>query len=470
MRLKRAIKRTGIGLAVATALPAVAAAPLLTSTSAATAPLPSPARTASATIEIAPQLKIPTAHPAAQPLPGSYVPAQLQAAYFVNPLLRAGINGKGTTIVIVDSFGSPTIKHDLAVFDRRFKLPAPPTLQIIHPAGPIPKFNPSNSAMASWADETTLDVEWSHVMAPGAKIVLVETPTSENEGTSGFPQIVKAENYVIRHHLGDVISQSFGATEETFPKGKLRPLRSAYLAAAKPGHEVTVVSASGDAGATDYQNNMTDYYTHPVTSWPASDPLVTAVGGLDLDLTKAGQRLQPDQVWNDPAPVPYSGGGGLSTIFGRPAFQNGVAAVVGSRRGVPDISMSASCGHSVNIYESFGIAGFEAICGTSEATPLFAGVIALVDQVAKRPIGPIDPLLYQLAAAHAKGITDITHGNNTVSFSQGGKQYTVTGGPRYADMTWPPASARSRPNGSCRSWLRWQGKPGNSRRRSIPAW
>ena len=147
--------------------------------------------------------------------------------------------------------------------------------------------------MADWAAETTLNVEWAHVMAPGAKIVLAETPTSENEGTSGFPQIVTAEKYVISHHLGDVISQSFGATEETFPKGKLRPLRGAFLAAAQAKNNVTVLSASGDAGATDLQTNESDYYTRPVTSWPASDPLVTAVGGLDVNLSRPAPGTRP---------------------------------------------------------------------------------------------------------------------------------------------------------------------------------
>ena len=86
---------------------------------------------------------------------------------------------------------------------------------------PVPHPNPG------WAGETDLDVEYSHAMAPGANILLVETPTSENEGTTGFPQIVEAENYVINHHLGDVISQSFSATEETFPtKQSLLNLRS----------------------------------------------------------------------------------------------------------------------------------------------------------------------------------------------------------------------------------------------------
>ena len=70
--------------------------------------------------------------------------------------------------------------------------------------------------MTGWGGETTLDVEYAHTIAPGANILLVETPVSETEGVTGFPQIVAAENYVLKHHLGDVISQSFSATEQTF--------------------------------------------------------------------------------------------------------------------------------------------------------------------------------------------------------------------------------------------------------------
>ena len=70
--------------------------------------------------------------------------------------------------------------------------------------------------MTGWGGETTLDVEYAHTIAPGANILLVETPVSETEGVTGFPQIVEAENYVVKHHLGGVISQSFSATEQTF--------------------------------------------------------------------------------------------------------------------------------------------------------------------------------------------------------------------------------------------------------------
>ncbi len=382
------------------------------------------AAAAAARILITPQIQIPRTRPAIGPV-GGYTPAQLRAAYFENPLLRKGIDGRGTSIVIVDSFGSPTIGKDLVTFDRAFKLKAA-KLTIIHPAGPIPKFSASQTRLA-WADETSLDVEWAHAMAPAAKIVLVETPVSENEGTSGFPQIVKSEKYVMAHHLGGVISQSFGATEETFPKGTLRPLRGAYLEAAQPGHNVTVLSASGDGGATDLRTSMSSYYPRRVTSWPASDPLVTGVGGLDLTLNAKGQRLAPDRVWNDPGPPPSAGGGGQSIVFSRPAFQNGVAKVVGSHRGIPDVSLSASCGHPVDIYASFDGSGWNEICGTSEATPLFAGIIALADQEAGHPLGPIDGFLYQMAARHERGIVDITNGNNTVRVDQGGKEVTVPG-------------------------------------------
>ena len=381
-----------------------------------------------AVVRIYPQVRYPSRQASAAP-GGGYTPAQIRAAYFVNPLLRSGITGRGQSIVIVDSFGSPTIRHDLRVFDRTFALPAPPAFLIIHPAGPIPGFRPGNQQMVSWAAETTLDVEWAHVMAPRARIVLVQTPVSENEGTSGFPQIVKAEKYVIAHRLGGVISQSFGATEQTFPKGTLAPLRGAYLQAARPASNITVVSASGDFGATDYQTSMSLLYTRQVTSWPASDPLVTSIGGLNVRLNSRGIRTAPDRVWNDPGSPPGAGGGGRSVMFGRPAFQDRAAGVVRRHRGVPDLSMSASCGHPVDVYQSFpgAAAGWTVICGTSEATPLFAGVIALADQAAGHPIGPIDGYLYKLAARRDRGIVDIVRGANTVTFQQGGRTVVVPG-------------------------------------------
>ena len=370
-----------------------------------------------------------------------YEPGQIQTAYNLRPLFQRGVTGRGQTIVIVDSFGSPTIRHDLRVFDQTFGLPAPPKLHVIQPAGKVPAYDPNNADMVGWAGETTLDVQYAHTMAPGANILLVETPVSETEGVTGFPQIIEAENYVVNHHLGGVISQSFGATEQTFPdKATLDSLRSAFENAA--AHHVTVTAATGDSGAADVGLDETTYYLHPVVGWPPSDPLVTAVGGTQLHLTATGQRTSPDTVWNDTynkatqeyifgdaGPNPLAGNGGKSIFFHRPWYQNSVKNVVGNSRGLPDISMSAACNGAVDTYNSYGglPAGWYPTCGTSEATPIFSGVVALADQVAGHPLGLINPALYRLSAERARGIVDVTSGNTTVSFTQNGKLYTVPG-------------------------------------------
>jgi len=364
---------------------------------------------------------------------GGLTPQQIRAAYDLPPLNHLnspgalqGITGKGETIVIVDSFGSPTIVRDLARFDKHFGVPAPPSFRVIHPAGAPPPFHSSNSNRDGWAGETTLDVEWSHAMAPGASILLVETPTSENEGTTGFPQIVAAEKYVLRHHEGDVISQSFAATEQTFSSrsgyAAIKNLRGAYQLAARD--HVTVLAATGDDGATGDKYNMVDLYTTRAVSWPATDPLVTAVGGTQLDLRANGTRIQPDVVWNDAS---GSSGGGRSIVFSRPSYQNSVKSVTGNHRGVPDISMDASCGSQVVIYSSYDGPGLSSICGTSVATPLFAGIVALADQYAGHPLGLINPAIYTMEANHEPGIVDVTKGNNSRTFSQDGKRYTVHG-------------------------------------------
>jgi subtilase family serine protease len=349
---------------------------------------------------------------------GGLTPSQIRTAYDTGPLTRRGITGKHETIVIVDSFGSPTIAQDLAAFDAYFGLPAPPSFRVIQPAGKVPAFH-ATADRVSWAQETTLDVEWAHVMAPGASIVLAETPTSENEGTTGFPQIVTAEKYVLSHHLGQIISQSFDATEPTFPsKQALLRLRGAYVQAARD--RVTVLAASGDNGATGYTYNMVSQYTRRVVGWPATDPLVTAVGGTQLDLTASGTRRKADTAWSD-------SGGGQSEFFARPSYQYSVRAITGAHRGVPDISMDASCGSPVAFYSSFDGSEWSNICGTSVATPMMAGIVALADQEAGKSLGQINKALYELEARHDRGIVDVLKGNNTASFSQNGKFYTVTG-------------------------------------------
>jgi subtilase family serine protease len=365
-----------------------------------------------------------------------YQPGQIRAAYNLPALYKRKITGKDATIAIVDPFGSPTIRNDLAAFDRQFGYPAPPSFKIIAPVGKIPAYKPE---MAEIAGEATLDVECAHVLAPGASILLVETPVALTEGTAGFPQIVAAEKYVIDRGLGDVISQSFSNTEETFKNyQQLKPLRSAYLDAY--AHHVTVLAGPSDSGATDHTAQGT-YYTSPVTSWPASDPLVTAVGGTQLKLS-GGKYTSV--AWNDTyntavneyfggvtGPNPVASGGGKSEFFTRPQYQDGVKSAVGTQRGVPDISMSGAANGAVEIYHTFGglPPGWSLVAGTSVATPEFAAIVALADQVAGHRLGLLNPRLYALAASHAPGIVDVTSGNNTVSFRQGAanKLYTVQG-------------------------------------------
>ena len=349
-----------------------------------------------------------------------YTPLQYRVAYDLNPLYSQGVTGAGRTIVIVDSFGSPTIASDIKTFDAQFGLPNP-NLKI-EQFGTIPPFDPTNSTMVGWAEETTLDVEYAHSIAPDANIVLAETPVAEVEGTSGFPQMMDAERTLINQGVGDVISQSFGATENTFPGfsqgnfSSLLDLRYAFQDALF--HNVTVVAGSGDEGATNAESDGQTLYPMPVNSWPSSDPLVTSVGGTMLNLDNNGNRLSPDAVWNDGF---GASGGGVSGVFSRPLFQLGVRSVVGSRRGTPDISMTAAVNGAAWVYWSFpgaGAPGWELVGGTSEATPIFAGVVALADQLAGHRLGWINPDLYSLGAlsTHTSlptGIVDVTTGNNS---------------------------------------------------------
>ena len=355
-----------------------------------------------------------------------YTPVQYRVAYDLNPLYSGQatgrqITGAGKTIVIVDSFGSPTIQSDLQTFDAEFGFPNP-DLQI-EQFGTIPPFDPTNMTEVNWAVETTLDVEYAHSIAPGAKIVLAETPVAETEGVTGFPEMMNAEQSLINSGIGDVISQSFGATENTFPGfssgnySSLLNLRYAFKDAAV--HGVTVLAASGDEGATNDESDLTTLYPYRVNSWPSSDPLVTSVGGSMLNLNQAGDKITPDTVWNSGG---GAGGGGVSAVFSRPLYQIGVAGVVGHSRGTPDISMSAAVNGGAWVYWSFagfGGPGWDVIGGTSEATPIMAGIVALADQQARHRLGLINPALYTLGALSQHGvpntgIVDITSGNNSL--------------------------------------------------------
>jgi subtilase family serine protease len=368
-----------------------------------------------------------------------YSPAQIQQAYSLNGIYGQGLSGKGVTIAIIDPEGSPTIWSDLTTFDSAFSLPDP-SLTIIRPAGAVPSFEAKNSAMENWATETTMDVEWAHAIAPGAKILLVETPL-----TGGFPDgyYAEAESYVIEHHLANIISQSWGVPEpqDSFDFYGIQNLVGDYAQAER--EHITVLASAGDNGPTNpTSESKTSWLTEANVQFPASDPLVTAVGGTRLNLDANGNRISPDVVWNDTwntvvdkefglgsGPNGMAGGGGDSIWFSRPSFQASVWKTVAGMRGLPDISMSAACSAAALTYASFPgqSPGWTLSCGTSVAAPMFAGIVALADQLAGHALGFISPAIYKLAAEHAPGIVLVTSGNSTVSFRQDGSTHTVRG-------------------------------------------
>ncbi|MFJ5611752.1 S8 family serine peptidase [Streptomyces sp. NPDC093221] len=383
-----------------------------------------------------------------------YTPQQYRQAYDLKPLYRAGITGKGRTIVIVDSFGSPTIQHDLDVYSRQFGI-ASSHVQVVK-WGDVPPFDPTNPDHTGWASESTLDVEMAHAVAPDAHIVLVETGVAETEGVEGLPEMMDAEKSMIDHGVGDVITQSFGATENTFPGfdrgdfSSIQKLRYAFKAAA--AHGVTVLSSSGDGGATDSMADGATDYPYPVNSWPSSDPLVTSIGGTQLHLDDAGDRNAPDSVYNDYG----AGGGGQSHVFTRPSYQDVVKNVVGARRGTPDISMTAAVDGGAWVYSSFDptAVGWDVYGGTSESSPLFSGIVALADQLAGHRVGDIHQALYALYRGDSRltGIEDVKDGTN--NSYDGVTGYTAVKGYDMATGVGTLDAARFVPALAIASWRR----------------
>jgi subtilase family serine protease len=384
-----------------------------------------------------------------------FAPLAIQNTYDLPALYAQGDTGKGQTIAIVDSFGSNTIRTDLNVFSTEFKLqhlcgeanytcrPGDPTFNEVEIQGSPPTISqppnegPGQENHALWNGEVTLDVEWSHAIAPQANIILVTTPTAETLGVQGFPQMIAAEDFVITHHMATVISQSFASAEEAFASTtSLLNLRYAYMDAVT--NKVTVLASSGDTGTANIIKEPVPSPTRipfPTVEWPASDPLVTAVGGTSV-CTDAATGLTVDSVspppdcsnnpgqrevaWNNTVNdgVPIATGGGYSHVFGRPSFQDGV--VSGSMRGVPDVAYQADpfTGVLVYISASGNTPGWYAFGGTSAGSPQWAGLIAIASQINGGPLGYINPALYKIGTSptrYANDFHDITVGNNQVT-------------------------------------------------------
>jgi subtilase family serine protease len=365
-----------------------------------------------------------------------FTPQNIRSAYGVNKLISAKDEGKGQTIVIVDSFGSPTIRPDLRMFDRGYKLVNPPSLRVLAPLGTV-TFTDS-PAQANWATETTLDVEWSHAMAPLADIVLLTSPVAETEGTTGLGDFLKLEQYALNHNLGNVISQSWGATENTLETTAGRKLvaefETFYARAAR--HHITVLASTGDTGSQNDENaSGSKTYASPTVNFPASSPYVTAVGGTALTM-KSG-AWSSEEVWNDGT---GAGGGGISQLFSEPSWEKKLPTKVqtqlGGHRGLPDVSWNASPDTSILIYMSDdGYGSWEAIGGTSEGSPQWAGLVADIDQARGTSIGWLDPTLYSLTSSESTYFHDIVKGTNAYGGVAG---YSAATG-------WDPASGLGTP-------------------------
>lgn len=371
-----------------------------------------------------------------------YTPHQLEVAYSVDSLLNQGYTGKGQTVVDIVSFGSPTLQQDMNTFDQEFNLP-PITLQILSPLGTKP-FVPTSKDMQSWASETTLDVQIIHAIAPDAGIVVLTSPVSETEGTIGLPEFLQLEQYTIDHHLGNIVSQSWGASEITLKDSAGQQeihQWDSFFQQATTQQGMTFFSASGDNGATDYSDlQVTKISTSPTTSFPADDPWITSVGGTSL--IRQGNTTQ-EHVWNQ---VAGGSGGGFSTFFTTPSFQkllpSSVQSQLNNRRGVPDVAADADPLTGLAFYQGgqWALAG-----GTSAATPLWAALMAIANQMAGHPLGFINIALYKLSVSstYTQDFHDITLGDNTYS---NGKGITVQGYP--AVTGWDPATGLGTPNAS----------------------
>jgi subtilase family serine protease len=384
-----------------------------------------------------------------------YSPDFIRAAYDIPTTLT----GTGMTIVIVDAFGSPTIASDLESFDTEFSIPAPPSFTIICGTGGCPDTSTASARIhdpVGWFIETSLDVEYAHAIAPGAKIVL------EVASTNAGDAINLAEANAIENFPNSIMSQSFGVPEFAIHANnvQIKQAEANYQAATAAG--ITLLASAGDSGATNGLPGTAN------AAFPSSDPFNTAVGGTMgnpyFDNTVAcvpgatcaagtfscsagatctsglvtfnggtlgcltGPRpgfptfctptgYGAEQVWNEGAPIDAATGGAPSLLFGVPSYQFGLGL---TSRTTPDVSYNAAVNGGVLVFTSFlGFPHWFIVGGTSAGSPQWAGIIALIDQARGGPIGFLNPVLYGLAGS---GFHDITVGNNqlvgtTVGFS-----------------------------------------------------
>jgi subtilase family serine protease len=362
--------------------------------------------------------------PLAKPLtyaPCGYKPAQLRGAYGIDNSLKAGYDGRGTTIAVVDAYASPTILADAQTYARRND-----------PRHPLRSYQFSQSLSASytftedcsaagWYGEETLDVEAVHAMAPAANILYAGAASCQNT------DINAAVNSVVDNDLAQVITNSYGSTGEPTLVADFAEEHQTFIQAAAQG--ISVLFSSGDNGDEIVNTGIRQ------VDYAASDPFVTAVGGTALAVGKNNNYLF-EQGWGtgrsaltngkwDPLPPTYlyGGAGGTSQLFIQPDYQKAAvpASIAnyfgqGPHRAVPDIAMvgDTNTGFLVGQSQTFpdGTIRYSEyrIGGTSLSSPLLAGVVAVADQVNGGSLGFLNPKLYQLIGTEA--FRDVDHGRS----------------------------------------------------------
>src|SRR5271167_2151749 len=268
-------------------------------------------------------------------------PASLACIYNLAPqssgcnpnAVTAVSNGGSTSIAIVDAYDNPGAAKDLAKFSKQFGLP-PANFQVVFADGTRPYNDPG------WEIEESLDVQWAHAMAPNAKLYLVEA------ASNSFYDLLTAETVaasIVANNGGGVVSNSWGGSE--FVEETAYDSFFSY-----PG--VVYFASTGDG---------------PGVIYPSSSPYVVAVGGTTLSRGANGAYIF-ESAWN-------STGGGLSQYESIPSYQEGVTKVVGTQRGVPDVSAEADPNSGVWVLDS-GNGGWYIVGGTSASAPIWAGIVS----------------------------------------------------------------------------------------------
>ena len=276
---------------------------------------------------------------------GPYSPTQIRHAYGLDQLSFPGTSaadGTGTTIAIVDAYSQPNIVSDLHQFDQNYGLADPVLTQVNQTGGStLPAGN------TGWGEETSLDVEWAHAIAPGASILLVEA------STNSLSDLMTAVDYA-RHAAGVVVvSMSFAGVEFGGENTS-----DSYFTTPTGHSGVTFIASSGDTGSP--------------ANYPSASPNVLSVGGTSLT-TDASGNYTSESAWS-------GSGGGLSGFEPQPAYQVGVVTQSVVDRATPDVAYDADPNTGFLIYDTYNLGGWQQVGGTSDAAPQWAALVAIADQ------------------------------------------------------------------------------------------